>query len=344
MSDIPMNASTLDPYKVLAVPHGATDEEIRSAYRKLALQRHPDKAAIASRDTAHIEFQELSFAYGILSDPSRRARYDRTGSTEESALDDDDFDWSDFFALQFKEISGEIIDEFKRTYQGSPQEREDVLMAYSKAKGDLDMVFETIECSNPLEDEPRFRIYIDDAIRTREVEGYAIYLRETKGKQEKRRITAEKEAKEAEESARELGVYDQLFGNKKGKGKAKKGGEEDTAALAALIKSRAGRMDSVIAAMEAKYAPKSTKKKKKETGGTLEDVSGDKRKTKPTGGVSQKKKIAKPTTLLTDDVSDASLETKRGNGNKKETATKRTASGNLDSGPERLTRKRARVA
>jgi len=263
-ADLPANASTLDPYAVLAVPLTATDAEIRSAYRKLALLRHPDKAPAASRDAAHVAFQELAYAYSILSSPTRRTRYDRTGSTDESALDDEDFDWAEFFSAQFKAVSKDAVEEFKSQYQGSEEERGDVLKAYAEGEGDLDYLFEHVICSGPLEDEGRFRKYIEEAIEEGEVESYEAYRKESEAKRKRRAREAKKEAKEAEEAARRLGVHEELFGDKKGKGrgKGKKDDEEDTAALAALIRGRgADRMDAMIAGLEAKYGGREKKKR-----------------------------------------------------------------------------------
>ncbi|MBV9488833.1 MAG: J domain-containing protein [Verrucomicrobia bacterium] len=61
-----------DLYLVLRVTPQATADEIRSAYRRLALQLHPDHAAVGSDP-----FLELQDAYAVLSNPERRAVYDR---------------------------------------------------------------------------------------------------------------------------------------------------------------------------------------------------------------------------------------------------------------------------
>ncbi len=65
-----------DYYDALGVPKGASKDEIKSAYRKLALQYHPDR----NKDPAAAEkFKEMSEAYAILSDEEKRAQYDQFG-------------------------------------------------------------------------------------------------------------------------------------------------------------------------------------------------------------------------------------------------------------------------
>ena len=66
-----------DLYAVLGVGRSATDDEIRTAYRKLARQLHPD----VNPDDAQAEerFRQATAAYEVLSDPARRADYDEFG-------------------------------------------------------------------------------------------------------------------------------------------------------------------------------------------------------------------------------------------------------------------------
>jgi molecular chaperone DnaJ len=69
-------ASKRDYYEVLGVERGASKDEVKRAYRKLALKFHPDKNKAAD---AEDRFKELSEAYGVLSDPEKRQLYDRFG-------------------------------------------------------------------------------------------------------------------------------------------------------------------------------------------------------------------------------------------------------------------------
>jgi len=63
-------------YKILGINKNSSDEEIKKAYRKLALQHHPDRGGDA------IKFKEISEAYQVLSEPSKRKMYDITGDID----------------------------------------------------------------------------------------------------------------------------------------------------------------------------------------------------------------------------------------------------------------------
>src|SRR5207247_4989821 len=70
-------AAKRDYYEVLGVPRNASDQEIKSAYRKLALKYHPDRNP-GDRE-AEDRFKEGAEAYGALGDPEKRKRYDAYG-------------------------------------------------------------------------------------------------------------------------------------------------------------------------------------------------------------------------------------------------------------------------
>jgi curved DNA-binding protein len=67
-----------DYYKVLGVEKNATDEEMKKAYRKLAMKYHPDKNK--GDKTAESKFKEVSEAYAVLSDKEKRRQYDEFGA------------------------------------------------------------------------------------------------------------------------------------------------------------------------------------------------------------------------------------------------------------------------
>ncbi|KIV87010.1 hypothetical protein PV11_02583 [Exophiala sideris] len=258
---------TVEPYDVLQVPKTATSDEIKSAYRKLALKHHPDKAQPEDRESAHNKFQEIAFAYAILSDERRRKRYDVTGNTAESAnIEDDDFKWADFFREQTAAmVNADMIEQVKREYQGGEEEKADVLAAYEEGEGDMDAVFESVMCSEVLADEERFRQMIDEAIGKGEVQAHEEYTKEGKKSRARRRANAKQEAQEAREYARELGVEDKLFGKKSATKKKAKKAEDDTDALQALIQQRQqSREQNFFDDLEAKYGGNAKKGKRKD--------------------------------------------------------------------------------
>lgn len=66
-----------DYYETLGIPRDASAEQIKKAYRKLAMEHHPDRNR--GSEEASERFKQLSEAYEVLRDPNRRARYDRFG-------------------------------------------------------------------------------------------------------------------------------------------------------------------------------------------------------------------------------------------------------------------------
>src|SRR5436853_3640837 len=66
-----------DFYSVLGVPRDASDDDIKKAYRKLAMAYHPDRNG-GSKE-AEERFKEITEAYDVLRDPQKRAAYDRYG-------------------------------------------------------------------------------------------------------------------------------------------------------------------------------------------------------------------------------------------------------------------------
>ena len=96
-----------DYYKILGVDRNATLEDIKKAYRKLALKYHPDKAK-GNKQEAEERFKKISEAYAVLSNPEKRKEYDTYGTqgfkarfTQEDIFRG--FDFSDIFDMGISE-------------------------------------------------------------------------------------------------------------------------------------------------------------------------------------------------------------------------------------------------
>jgi DnaJ family protein C protein 9 len=113
---------SVDLYAVLSLKDTATTDDIKRAYRRLALLYHPDKHASSSpqaKAEAATKFQQVGFAYAVLSDEKRRQRFDRTGKTDEGfELAAGEDGWEAYFEDLFERVTRGKLDEMKKDYQG----------------------------------------------------------------------------------------------------------------------------------------------------------------------------------------------------------------------------------
>lgn len=122
-----------DYYEVLGVERGADAKALKAAYRKLAMQFHPDRNP--GDTTAEEKFKEANEAYGILSDDGKRARYDQFGHDGLRGAGGGGFDPSGF--PDFADIFGDIFGFGGQTQGGRTRARRGADLQY-----DLEIDFE----------------------------------------------------------------------------------------------------------------------------------------------------------------------------------------------------------
>ncbi len=137
-----------DYYSILGVARTASDAEIKKAYRRLALEHHPDKAS-GDED----RFKEINEAYSVLKDPSKRMQYDQFGTAGVGA----GYREAGFGAGGFEDLFGEVFSDFFGGGRRGPTATRGVDLRY-----DLELTFEeaafgtekeidipvTVDCSN----------------------------------------------------------------------------------------------------------------------------------------------------------------------------------------------------
>ncbi len=123
--------SNRDYYEVLGLGKGASDDEIKAAFRKLARVYHPD---VSKEENAEEKFKEINEAYGVLSDSDKRARYDRFGKEGLGGMGSGGFhDYSADFGDIFEEILGGFGFSTGRRSRNSPRRGRDLQMQVTLA-------------------------------------------------------------------------------------------------------------------------------------------------------------------------------------------------------------------
>lgn len=207
-------------------------------------------------------FQKIALAYAVLSDERRRKVYDRTGNTDE-VLGGEDFDWMDFYHEQLSAmLDTRAISDFQTKYQGSDEEKADLLNAYTTHKGDMDRIYDSVMLSNVLDDDERFRAIIDKAIADNEVEDFPKYSQEPESKRQRRLKRAQKEARDAQKLAEEVETKKR---KKKDAAASKASGDPgpgEDGLLALITQRQQQRGQGFLAHLEEKYGAKPKGKKR----------------------------------------------------------------------------------
>jgi len=117
-----------DYYKILGVSRNASAEDIRRAYRKLAMKYHPDRNP--GNQQAEDKFKEINEAHEVLGDPEKRSRYDSLGDSysqwQQSGGSPGNFDWGAWQSgrkmtpEEFQTVFGDFSDFFSAIFGGMP--------------------------------------------------------------------------------------------------------------------------------------------------------------------------------------------------------------------------------
>lgn len=156
---------------------------------------HPDRVEEPKKAIANEKFKILGKIYSILQDDDQRKIYDDTGD-----FDDDSyaiFNWVNFWKSQFKKISTEDIENYKREYVGSDTETMDIKKAYMNGKGSMDYILEAVPFTS-VPDEPRIIEVVQKLVDNGEVEQMDRFFNEPEKKKTIRRRKYERELKEHE--------------------------------------------------------------------------------------------------------------------------------------------------
>src|SRR5207244_5672558 len=130
-----MQVTKRDYYEVLGVARDADDGQIKAAYRKLAMQYHPDRNP--DNAAAEEKFKEASEAYSVLSDANKRASYDRFGHAATNGAG-----FGGFESVDINDIFGDLFGDLfgagggrggKRRAQRGGDLREDLTLTFEEA-------------------------------------------------------------------------------------------------------------------------------------------------------------------------------------------------------------------
>lgn len=246
---------TSDLFKVLNISSekAGDEKQLRSAYLKSALLFHPDKC---SDKESTEKFQVIQKIYELLKDDDLRKVYEDTGAWPE----DEQFTLDD---ASLGRIDAHAISEFKKMYIGSEEEQNDIIRLYNEGEGDIFHIIDKLFFANILTDESRIESIINDLISKDKVEQKTKGVRSQKYRDRKMK-QAKKEAKEAEETLKQLGI-----------------GSSMDSLQQAIAKRSAQRMDSFIDELEKKYGGSGkTNTKRKGSKPQADDASTPAKKSK----------------------------------------------------------------
>ncbi|CAI5440643.1 unnamed protein product [Caenorhabditis angaria] len=229
-------------YGVLGVEKTCTNSELKKAYYKQSMRWHPDKSSLEqeNKELYTIKFQILNKTYTILSDKEKRAIYDETGKIADENEETTQEEMMEAWRKVFKKVTKEDIDNYMREFEGSAEQKRELIEKYEEFDGDFEKIQEYVLGENLKE-------ILDELIANGELKATKKYKSSTSLKKQKsRKLRAEKEAEEAEKVLREM--------------EASSSSSLESMILARNAK-RGAQMDSFFDSLAEKYAPKKSKKK-----------------------------------------------------------------------------------
>mmetsp|Transcript_18421 Transcript_18421/g.38568 ORF Transcript_18421/g.38568 Transcript_18421/m.38568 type:complete len:281 (-) Transcript_18421:2442-3284(-) len=152
-------------YDILDVPREASPREIKTAYRRLALQLHPDRN---SAENANEAFRQLQRVYEILTDEEKRRIYDETGAVPDEEVDasiggKSAAELYQLFRQWYPAVDATFIRDYEKQYRYGNDEKEDLAEFYQRYQGKVVQVIQFIPYSDDT-DVQRFVAYWDEAI------------------------------------------------------------------------------------------------------------------------------------------------------------------------------------
>lgn len=189
-------------YDTLNISKSSNLQAIRKAYYREALKYHPDRTG----NTECEQFKKISRAYEILSNETLKEKYDLFGIIDDNSINSNDI--TEKFKNMFSRVTLEEIDIFKKDYIGSVEEFEDLLAAYVKNNGSMELISDNM-FFGCLEAEERYKQILERCIARgilKKCGDFTLSTSAYKKTQQRRKKKQEAEAKEAAKLAKELKI------------------------------------------------------------------------------------------------------------------------------------------
>lgn len=156
-------------YDLLNITKDSSKEEIRKAYKVLALKIHPDKNPDPK---AHENFQDINKAYNILIDDEKRNIYDLYGEIDGDSIDINRI--YDYYKNVYPKITLDDINQYEEKYIDSEEERKDIMNFYILKKGNVEKILEYIPFSKN-EYINRYLLIIDTMLINKKIKKFKDY-------------------------------------------------------------------------------------------------------------------------------------------------------------------------